>query len=143
MKKKAADVVNIVKECYIHSHTKSCRKYHTECRFRFAKFPMWKTILTRPMKTSEDSDKDLTQKYKEILKKVKDLIDDKDVIKAILEEYPKDLDISKELYELNRKKRIIKLLNIAGFQSDEELQQYEEALKFRPIIDQLNQDWNI
>ena len=76
---------------------------------------MWKTILTRPMKTSEDSDKDLTQKYKEILKKVKDLIDDKDVIKAILEEYPKDLDISKELYELNRKKRIIKLLNIAGF----------------------------
>ena len=91
---------------------------------------MWKTILTRPMKTSEESDKDLTQKYKEILKKVKDLIDDKDVIKAILEEYPKDLDISKELYELNRKKRIIKLLNIAGFQSDEELQQYEEALKF-------------
>ena len=57
LKKRSAEVVDIVKRCYIHSHTKTCKKYSFECRFRFAKFPMWRTILTRPMKdTGEDKE---------------------------------------------------------------------------------------
>ena len=130
LKNRAADVVNIVRECYIHSHTKSCRKYHTECRFRFAKFPMWKTILTRPMKLTEKAGEDQKHKYSEILKKVNELINDNEVIQTILKEFPKDLDTSKQLYELNRKNRIVRLLNMAGLKSDEEILMYEEALKY-------------
>ena len=36
LKRKSCDVVKTVKECYIHSHTKTCKKYSSECRFRFA-----------------------------------------------------------------------------------------------------------
>ena len=39
LKKSAKEVVEIVKKCYIHSHTKSCRKYHTECRYGIPRFP--------------------------------------------------------------------------------------------------------
>ena len=91
---------------------------------------MWKTILSRPMRNTEGNEKELREKYGEILRKVKQLIDDQDVINAILEEYPKDLDTSKESYEINRKLRIIKLLSIAGYDSDEELKLYEDALRF-------------
>ena len=130
LKKRAADVVNIIRECYIHSHTSSCRKYHTECRFKFAKFPIWKTILARPLKVIEGSGEDIQKKYSEILTRVKEVINDKEIINSILEEWPKDLDISVELYEENRQKRIVKLLNIAGYHSEDEIQLYEEALKF-------------
>ena len=41
-------IIEIVKACMIHYHTKACAKYGNvcTCRFRFPKFPMWKTILT-------------------------------------------------------------------------------------------------
>ena len=50
LKERSAEVVDIVRQCYIHSHTKTCKKNSSECRFHFAKFPMWRKILTRPMK---------------------------------------------------------------------------------------------
>ena len=122
LKEGSIDVVMIVKKCYIHSHTKSCKKYSSECRFRFAKFPMWKTILTRTMKDKGKDCEAVKTKLNNILKKVKELINDKDVIAKILEEIPKDKDITKELYETNRKKRIVKVLNLAGLYTDEEIQ---------------------
>ena len=130
LKNKAADVVEIVRVCYVHSHTKSCRKYHTQCRFGFAKFPMWRTILTRPLKDTGESGKMLKKKYDEILTKVKEIISDKEVIKTILDEYPKDDDTSKEKYESNRKKRIVKMLNMVGLHTNDEIQMYEEALTY-------------
>ena len=50
LKRTSGKVVDTVKKCYIHAHTKTCKKYSSECRVRIAKFPMWRTILTRPMK---------------------------------------------------------------------------------------------
>ena len=35
LKTKAAEVIEIVKKCNVHSHTRSCRKYSTECRYYF------------------------------------------------------------------------------------------------------------
>ena len=41
-------IIDIVKACLNHYHTKACGKYVSPgCRFRFPKFPMWKPILTR------------------------------------------------------------------------------------------------
>ena len=52
------------------------------------------------------------------------------MIEKILEEIQKELDSTKELYESNRKKRIVKLLNLAELHTEEEIQLYEDALKF-------------
>ena len=49
LKERAADVIDIVKKVNVHKHTKSCRKYASLCRFRFPKFPMWRTILSKPL----------------------------------------------------------------------------------------------
>ena len=68
LKIRAADVIDIVRKCYIHSHTKSCRKYQTECRFVFPKFPIWKTILSKPIKGPAEEHKALTDKYDKVLK---------------------------------------------------------------------------
>ena len=91
---------------------------------------MWKTILTRPMKETGDNSQALKEKYTSTLKKVNDLVNDKDVIKSILDRYPKDLDTSKELYEQNRKIRIKCLISMADLNSDDDMKLYEEALTF-------------
>ena len=48
LKEKAAEVIEIVKAVNIHNHTKSCRKYDTTCRFGFGKFPIWRTLISKP-----------------------------------------------------------------------------------------------
>ena len=52
-------IIEIVKACMIHYHTKACRKYGSAvaCRFRFPKFPIWKTILTRSHVDEDDLEK--------------------------------------------------------------------------------------
>merc|ERR1711867_430761 len=51
-------IIEIVKEVQIHHHTKSCKKHGctSACRFRFPKFPMWKTIITKSQVYDENED---------------------------------------------------------------------------------------
>ena len=51
-------IIKIVKEVQVHHHTKSCGKRGctSACRFRFPKFPMWKTIMTKSQVCDEDED---------------------------------------------------------------------------------------
>ena len=72
----------------------------------------------------------LSNKIQPHLEEGKELINDKDVIANILEEIPKDQDTTKELYESNRKKQIVKLLNLADLHTEKEIQLYEDALMF-------------
>ena len=130
MKKSAKEVVETVKKCYIHSHTKSCRKYHTECRYGIPKFPIWKTIVSKPLKVSGDEGEKLKQNYNKVLKDVKEVLKDSDVVNSILEEHPTDQDTTLELYKANRMKRILKLLALAGLESESDIALYEEALTF-------------
>jgi hypothetical protein len=64
-----------VREVQSHVHTPSCRKYNTECRFEFPKFPSERTLIaTKPVKGKFASDKEyltFINKYQTILKKVK------------------------------------------------------------------------
>ena len=43
------EVVDIVSKVNIFKDTKSCRKYQTKCRYGFPRYPMWKTLISRPL----------------------------------------------------------------------------------------------
>ena len=96
------------------------------------KLPSYKTIIATPLckSMSEQDKKSIQDGHEAILKKVKELLNDKDALKAILDELPNNLDTTIELVKENRKRRIIKLLNLAGLYTDDEIQLYEDALKY-------------
>ena len=88
-------IINIVKECLNHYHTKACRKYGTPgCRFRFPKFPMWKTILTRNDIQAGDTDskKERLEEQKEVLEKVQIVLEQTEIIDDIMNSYDKNDD---------------------------------------------------
>ena len=99
------EVVRIVREVNQHYHTKTCRKGSPKCRFRYPKFPIWRTILVKPYPPCEfDEERDKNLKYyKEILDKVKEVLEDEELIKTIMQKYDKKTE-TKETYEMNRKK---------------------------------------
>ena len=85
-----------------HKHTKACRKYSSECRFSFPKFPVWKTLIARPW--SEISDKD-KENYRKILHNVKEVLLNEELVESILQQFDKDSESKKDFY-VNREKRI-------------------------------------
>ena len=93
VKSAAKKVTNIVCDCNRHHHTKSCRKYHTTCRFNVPHFPTKETIIAIPIsKISEyaDIDDDFS-KFKNI---------DKEKIRPLAANYQKILDkVQKNLEE--------------------------------------------
>ena len=127
VKHMADEIAKIVTECNWHRHTKSCKKYDTICRFGIPKFPSTKTILTKPKSQITD---DMNEKYMKVLKAVKEQLCNEDVVNMILDEIPKVLDTSRDLFKLNREKRINRLLDIAGLKTEEEKVLYEEALQY-------------
>ena len=130
LKERTADVIDIVTKVNLHKHTKSCRKYASVCRFRFPKFPMWRTILSKPLPALGEEGKQRKEKYDNVLKIVMTVMKDEELINSILEDYPLTNDNSLELYRENRKKRIIKMLNLAGLKTESDINLYEEALSW-------------
>ena len=119
------DVARIAQEVNTHNHTKTCRKYSSECRFNYPKYPSPETLIARPIR---ETGKEREKKIKEIntiMVKVKEVMLDDELIEEILEEVPK---ISKD-FKTDRKKRISLLLNKAGVN----LEDYMEALQFSKI----------
>ena len=70
-----------------------------------------------------------TQKYKKILKDVKEVLNDRDLINEIMDKYEKESEKDGK-YQVNREKRIKELLNKAGLKTEDDYKMYEEALKF-------------
>ena len=84
------------------------------------------TILVKPYETEFPEEKQAyLKKYGEILKKVRAVMEDAEVIEEIMGKYNKEKE-SKVEYETNRKKRILELLEIAGVDPNE----YIEALSW-------------
>jgi hypothetical protein len=46
-KKRAIKIIDMVKDVNIHNHTKTCRKYSTDCRFIFPRYPSHFTIIAQ------------------------------------------------------------------------------------------------
>ena len=78
--------VEIVKLVNMHHHTMTCNKYGCDCRFYFPRFPSLKTIIAEPVHMKEpSSDKQnvLLLESKKILRKVKDILEDKEQMEKI------------------------------------------------------------
>ena len=100
-------IIDIVKACLNHYHTKACGKYGSAgCRFRFPKFPMWKTILTRNDIKAEDmeSKNKRLEEQKQVLEKVRIVLEEKEMIEDIMNGYDKENENIDE-YRQNRKER--------------------------------------
>ena len=117
-------VVNLVKKVNKHRHTKACRKYGTDCRFSFPKFPIWKTAIMNS--SSLDMEKE-GSKFKKILSDVRKLLNDEEAISKIMMKYDKDSE-TKEEYISNREKRVKELLSLAGYETEEDWNMYIRAI---------------
>ena len=122
------EVVRIAEEVNKHHHTKTCRKL-PKCRFRYPKFPIWKTILVKPYNSEFAEEKEhFLRKYAETLEKVQSLLEDEELITSIMTKYNKKTESKKE-YKINRKKRILQLLEIAEISEED----YLEALSSQRV----------
>ena len=99
------DLAETVKEVQTHSHKETCRKYGTTCRFGFPKYPSERTIIAQPLNKADfGSEKDYqeaTRRYKDILKKVKDVLlelEKEDLDSVTLEEILEMADVDKREY---------------------------------------------
>merc|ERR1711867_101768 len=99
-------IIEIVKEVQIHHHTKSCKKHGctSACRFRFPKFPMWKTIITKSQvyDENEDAKNEREEKNKKVLENVMTVLEAEEVIEEIMSEYNKDMESIDEYRERQR-----------------------------------------
>ena len=113
------DVAKIAYEVNRHHHTKTCRKYlliileENICRFGYKKYPSPFTIIVVPYQlTGEERDKKF-QIRAETLAKVREILNDEDLIQQIMDKYNKKSE-SKEEYKINREIRIREILKLAG-----------------------------
>ena len=117
-------VAKIAQEVNRHHHTKTCRKHDTTCRFGYPRLPAPHTIIVQPCTAESQEEKErLLVKYRQILRKVQDVIEDEEAIKKIMDKYGKQSETTEE-YNANRKERIKELCRTAGVNHAE----YLEAL---------------
>ena len=60
---RAEKIVNMVKEVNTHHHTKTCRKYKTDCRFKFPRYPSLFYIIAQELPPSENKHELLSRIY--------------------------------------------------------------------------------
>ena len=107
-------IVKKVKETQTHHHTKTCKKKSPNCRFGIPRFPIWESMLTKPVEgESEEEKSDRRIIHKHVLKAVLDVLEDENEMGKIWKDYDK-LSETQEEYKLNRKQRILRVLEIAG-----------------------------
>ena len=107
------EIVKKSKETQTHHHTKTCKKHSPECRFGIPRFPMWKTMLSRPVKgatAEEQSDRRI--KHKEVLKSVLEVLENGEQMDEIWKDYDKNIETRDE-YKVNRKQIILKVLELS------------------------------
>ena len=101
------DIVRLVN---IHHHTKTCRKYGCDCRFFFPRYPCLKTIISEPvrMKTSDPEEREnMLKESKEILDKVKTVLEDEDRMKEIPAVSNDEISVYKRTLKLLQKLEFI------------------------------------
>ena len=75
------------------------------------RYPIWKTILTKPVKGDSAEEKIEKKKAnKETLEAVREVLDDEEAVKEIMEEFGDKKKETKEDYMLNRKQRVLRVL---------------------------------
>ena len=91
-----AEVVKMVQK---HKHTKTCKKYGTDCRFGFPKLPSEKTIVASPLPDElDDESKDKLEKCKTVLSDAKDLLLSLNDDEFTFDEFISKLGVTKDEY---------------------------------------------
>ena len=104
----------IAQEVNKHHHTKTCRKHDTNCRFGYPRFPSHITIIVEPCKEKDqEKKKEKLAKNRDILRKVKEVLENEESIKKIMENHNKQ-DETKEEHQGKIKEKIQKLCELAG-----------------------------
>ena len=113
-----------------HHHTKTCRKYQTVCRFNMPKLPSYETLVACPPSkdlTDEDKKK-LDNKHRTVVKKVREVLVDKEAMAEILLEFPKEDETTLTDAKEGRARRIDAVLDRAGLTGEAGKQSYRDAL---------------
>ena len=79
---------DIVKSVNVHNHTRTCKKYGSDCRFYFPRFPTLRTIVSVPLQHSdipEDKHECESREAKRILSSVKEVLQDEQAMEEICE----------------------------------------------------------
>ena len=84
------------------------------------------------MPEDEKERKELLENYSVIMKKVKEVLEDKESLEDILTKFPKELETSAAQAIAGRMQRIDAVLEKAGFITEEEKMQYQESLEYSP-----------
>ena len=113
-----------------HGHSRRCKKKPPDCWFGFPKFPCDRTLIARP----EVTDKKEFEKAKIKLKKVKEILEDEQMVKHIMEEHPMKEDATVEEYETTRKVRIKALVDMAGIEYEEYHSYLEMNIKSVQVV---------
>ena len=109
-----------------HHHTKTCRKHDTTCRFKYPRFPAPYTIIVQPVQAeSVEKEQELLIKYREILRKVKHVLENEELVSEIRMKYNKKEETIEE-HKINIEKRIREMLDAAGV---DEYDDYIKALE--------------
>ena len=96
-----AMVNEIAQEVQKHKHTKSCKKYGTNCRYGFPRLPSSKTILAKPLPDDMDPTerKAILESAKQLLGAAKDLLESEDLNEDMsFEEFLKALNTTEKEY---------------------------------------------
>ena len=120
------EIIQIVKQFQIHHHTKTCRKRGgTNCRFNFPKYPMWISVISRGVEgnSAEEKEEKICKNHK-VLRQVQEVLENEENIETIIKDYDLDEENINE-YEVNRKERILRVLEAAEVTEEE----YENAIK--------------
>ena len=134
------EVARIAQEVNKHHHTKTCRKHDTTCRFRYPRYPAPYTIIVKPCEgdNQEEINAKLT-KYSKVLNKVREVLEDEDQCKIIMEKYEKQKETKLE-YQKNIKLRIQNLLEVAGVEYDDYLEALGASKSGYSIVQQRDLD---
>ena len=98
-----------------HGHTQRCKKKGPDCWFGFPKFPSDHTLIARPEITKKED----FERAQIKLKKVKEILEDAEMVKHIMDEHPMKENATVEEYERTRKVRIKVLVDMAGINYEE------------------------
>ena len=113
--KVGAKAAQTAKDLQQHGHTQRCKKKPPDCWFGFPKFPSDRTLIARPEITKKED----FERAQIKLKKVKEILEDAEMVKHIMEEHAMKENATVEEYERTRKVRIKVLVDMAGINYEE------------------------
>ena len=87
---------SIVNEVNVHHHTKrACKKYGTNCRFNFPRFPIHRTIISAPSNITYPCETERKNKMKQhtiVLEGVKEVLEDMDKLQDVCSYKKEEID---------------------------------------------------